>query len=110
VNAVAALDLPEDLPLPVAVGGAARGLALDDATVVRLYLHNIASNLVTNAVRFVPLGQAEGQRVLSDLHAEIDEIAVTATTLSLVDIRLSAFGADLHAMEHEVMDVRIFKT
>ena len=33
--------------------------------VAALYLHAFASNLVSGAVRFVPLGQTEGQRVLA---------------------------------------------
>lgn len=97
-------------PLPVALGQAAAGLGLPAAQVIGLYLHAFASNLVSAAVRFVPLGQNEGQRVLAGLHDQIERLADEAATLTLDDITTAAFAADLAAMRHETMDVRIFKT
>ena len=96
--------------LPVAVGEAAAPLGLPPAQVAALYLHAFASNLTSVAMRFVPLGQAVGQGVLSTLHPIIDSIAADAADLSLDDLGSSAFGADLSAMAHETMDVRIFRT
>lgn len=97
-------------PLPVVLGQAAGPLGLARAEVVGLYLHAFTSNLVSAAVRFVPLGQNEGQRVLAALHGLIAELAAEAAEASLEDISSAAFGADLAAMRHETMDVRIFKT
>ena len=73
-------------------------------------LHAFAANLVSAAVRFVPLGQTEGQRVLAGLHAGIQAIAAQAVSASLDDITTSALRADLAAMGHETMQVRIFRT
>ena len=61
-SALMGLDLPAR-PMPVAVGQAARSLGLAKAQVVALYLHAFTANLVSAAVRFVPLGQTEGQAV-----------------------------------------------
>jgi urease accessory protein len=97
-------------PLPVAVGAAAAGLGLPAAQVIALYLHGFASNLVSVAVRFVPLGQNDGQAALASLHPLIDALALEAAGLGVEDITTAAFGADLAAMRHETMDVRIFKT
>ena len=97
-------------PLPVAVGAAAAGLGLPVAQVIALYLHGFASNLVSVAVRFVPLGQNDGQAALASLHPLIDALAHEAAGLGVEDITTAAFGADLAAMRHETMDVRIFKT
>jgi urease accessory protein len=102
-----------DLParcLPVAVGEAAGVLGLAGAQVAALYLHAFASNLTSVAMRFMPLGQAEGQGVLAALHPLIDTLAEEAVTLTLDDLGASAFGSDLAAMAHETMDVRIFRT
>ena len=96
--------------LPVAVGQAAAPLGLPKAQVVALYLHAFAANLVSAAVRFVPLGQTEGQRVLAGLHAGIQAIAAQAVAASLDDITTSALRADQAAMGHETMQVRIFRT
>lgn len=95
---------------PVALGLAARPLELDPAQVVALYLHAFASNLVQAGVRFVPLGQTEGQAVLAGLHPLILRLAEAAAAATLDDIGSGAFGSDLAAMHHETMDVRIFRT
>lgn len=103
----------EDLPariLPVAVAEAARGLGLPVAQVIALFLHSFASNLVSAAIRLVPLGQVAGQRVLSGLHETIAAIAERAAGAELTDLSLSAFRAEMSAMQHETLDVRLFKT
>lgn len=97
-------------PLPVVVGQAARPLGLPGETVAALYLHAFASALVSAAVRFVPLGQTEGQAVLAALHPVILAVAARAAECELHDLGSAAFGADLAAMAHETLDVRIFRT
>lgn len=97
-------------PLPLAVGQAAVGLGLPKAQVIALYLQAFTANLVSAAVRFVPLGQTEGQGVLAGLHPLIQTLAAKAATASLEDITTSTLRADLAAMRHETMLTRIFRT
>lgn len=97
-------------PLPVAVGQAAAGLGLPKGQVIGLYLHAFAANLVSVGVRFVPLGQTEGQRVLAGLHPLIERLGISAATAPLDDITTSTLRADLAAMGHETMSTRIFRT
>lgn len=108
---VAALGVTvEAAPLPVALGQAARGLALPPEQVIALYLHSFAANLVSVAVRFVPLGQSDGQRILAALHPLILDLADRAAGASLTDLTTATFRADLAAMRHETMDIRIYRT
>ncbi len=100
----------DPLPFPVAVGVAARALTLESAQVAQLYLHAFTSNLVSAAVRFVPLGQSEGQAALAVLHGVIAEVAEEAARASTDDITSAVPRADLAAMRHETLEVRIFKT
>lgn len=111
-EAVNALTGKDDSPvaLPVAVGRAARTLTLPPERVAALYLHAFASNLVSAAVRFVPLGQTEGQRVLGRLHPLIERVAHEAAETPLEDIGTAVPGADLASMHHETQTVRIFRT
>lgn len=97
-------------PLPIAVGAASQSLKLPKTQIIALYLHAFASNLVSVAVRFVPLGQTEGQLVLAALHPLIGQIANDAARASLDDIGTAAFAADIAAMRHETLPVRIFRT
>ena len=96
--------------LPVAVGEAAAPLDLPAAQVAALYLHAFSSNLTSVAMRFMPLGQEAGQGVLASLHLVIDALSAQVTQLTLEDLGSSAMGADLSALAHETLDVRIFRT
>ena len=97
-------------PLPLAVAEAAAPLALPVADAVALYLHAFASNLVTIAVRAVPLGQSQGQAILTALHPAIIALAQRAATATPEDLASSAFAADLAAMAHETLQPRLFRT
>lgn len=96
--------------LPVAVGEAAAPLGLLAGQVAQLYLQGFAGNLCTLATRHVPLGQSEGQGVLARLLPEIEVLGSWAAVASLEDLGSSALAADLAAFQHEIMDVRIFRT
>jgi urease accessory protein len=109
VAALTGCGLPA-MPYPVALGAAARPLGLPVRQVVALYLHAFTSNLVQAGVRFVPLGQTEGQAVLAALHPVIERLAAEAEGAEPDRIGSGAFRSDLAAMRHETMDVRIFRT
>lgn len=109
VAALTGRDLPPRC-LPVAVGEAARGLDLPVAEVTGVYLHAFAANLVACATRFAPLGQTEGQGLIAALHPVIAEIADRAATAGVEEIGTAALAAEVAAMRHETMDVRIFRT
>jgi urease accessory protein len=99
-----------DLPLPVAVGLAARGLDLPRAVILAQYLQAWATNLATIAVRAVPLGQSDGQRIVQALQPLILATAARAAVATEDDLGSAAFGADLAGMLQETMDVRIYRT
>jgi urease accessory protein len=94
-------------PLPVALGLRARGLAVPPATLGTLYLQAFAAQIVSAAVRFLPLGQAEGQGATSALHPVILEVAARDDAAPPPQ---AAFAAELDAMAHETLQPRIFRT
>lgn len=98
------------LPLPVAVGLAARRLDLEVAEVVAHYLHAFAGNLISAATRFLPLGQGQAQAALAGLHGQIARLAEAAAVADPERLETCCLGADLAAMRHETLDVRIFRT
>ena len=102
-------DLP-DLVLPLAVGAAAalQGLPLD--LTARTYLHGFAANLVSAAVRLVPLGQTEGQGILLALKPLVQEVVNLALTQSIDDLGAASFAADIAAMRHETQYSRMFRS
>lgn len=108
-DALQGTDLPP-LPWPVALGRAAAGLDLPPALVIALALHAFAANLVTVAVRFVPLGQTEGQAILAGLTPAILALADEAATLPLSAIASSTLRSDIASALHETLDIRMFRT
>lgn len=99
-----------DHAYPVAVGRAAalRRLPLD--LTLRFYLHAFAANLVSAAVRRVPLGQSDGQRVLAALQPGIEALARDSLNRGFDDLHGSTFMADIAAMRQETLHARVFRT
>ena len=95
---------------PIAVGVAAARRKLDLEITAALYLHAFASNLVSAAVRAIPLGQTDGQRVLSALLPLCEEIAQTTREGDLDNLGSTAFLSDIAAMRHETLQPRIFRS
>ena len=97
-------------PLPVAVGYASKIENIDLKKLSPLYLHAFVANLISVAVRFIPLGQTEGQNVLLCLFNMIEDIANKTIDLELKDLCSSCFLNDIDIMKHETMNTRIFRS
>lgn len=99
-----------DVAYPVAVGAiaAAHSIAEDRATLG--FLHTFAANLVSAAVRIIPLGQQAGLRILAALEPVLVAVAEESRSLTLEDIGSGAIRADLAAMHHETQYTRLFRT
>ncbi|MBB3995639.1 urease accessory protein [Sulfitobacter undariae] len=95
---------------PVAVGYAATRAQFDVDLTATMYLHAFASNLVSAAVRAVPLGQTEGQRVLAALIPVCEQIVQRTVGTTLDDLSSTAFLSDIAAMQHETLQPRIFRS
>lgn len=108
-QAVWRAELPP-LTFPVAVGYAARALDLPVQLTATLYLQAFISNLVSCAVRLVPLGQTEGQSVLHHLSPLCAEVSARAGEEGLDGLMSAAFASDIAAMRHETLNHRIFRT
>ncbi len=109
VDAISGTKLGK-LTYPVAVGYAAKtlGIPLDDTA--RVYLHAFAANLISAAVRLVPLGQTEGQRLLSQLADTIEDTARRAVEDDITTLSSHCFAADIAAMQHETQYSKVFRT
>lgn len=103
------IEIPA-LTHPVACGHAAGLLGLPLETTVAMYLQAFASNLVSCAVRLVPLGQTEGQAVLRRLTALCQVVAADTRAQGSDALMSSAFASDIAAMRHETLQHRIFRT
>ena len=104
-------ELPARVALPVAVGALAGRHGIAEDASVAAYLQAFTTNLISAAVRLVPLGQTTGLRVLAALEATILRVAEASRTRdTLDDLGGCAFRADLAAMLHETQYTRLFRS
>ena len=101
-------DGPVAYPVAAGVAAAGHGIALDDA--VLGYLHAFAANLVSAAVRLVPLGQTDGQKITARLEPVVAQTARRALASGLEDISNAALMVDLSSMHHETQHTRLFRS
>lgn len=99
-----------DVPYAVAVGAlaGAHGIAEEDATLGALQA--FAANLISAAVRLIPLGQSAGLAVLAGLAPVIVATAEDSRGAGLDDLGGACFRADLTAMRHETQYTRLFRS
>ena len=95
---------------PVAVGRAAAASGVPLEETVLLYLHAMASNLVSACIRLVPLGQTDGQRILAALMPLCHAVRDEALSASIEDVGGCAILSDIASMRHETQNVRLFRT
>jgi urease accessory protein len=102
--------LPDRIAYPIAVGAVAGHHGIDEDTTAAAYVQAFAANLISAAVRLVPLGQTTGLRVLAALELAILEVAAATRTATLEDLGGCTFRSDLAAMRHETQYTRLFRS
>lgn len=97
-------------PYPVAVGLICSAHDIEPEAALTAYLHAFVSNLVSAAIRTIPLGQNEGQSVISALEPLILKLSQDALSWDLEDLGGSSFLADIASMTHETQYSRLFRS
>jgi urease accessory protein len=95
---------------PVAVGVASQGHRIAFDAALQAYLHGLAANLVSAALRLVPLGQSDGLAVTAALEPEILAMAKATIEFGLDDLGSSALAVEIAAMKHETQYTRLFRS
>jgi len=97
-------------PYPVAAGAAASISGLPLKPVLTAYLQAFASNLVSAAIRTVPLGQTQGQISIAALLPVCTGVGEEALEAGLDDLGTASFLADIASMNHETQYTRLFRS
>lgn len=96
--------------LPVAVGVAAAGHGIALGATLEAHLLALATNLVSSAVRLVPLGQSDGVLAVAHLTAVVRTTARRAGLASIDDVGGCALRSDVASMLHETQTTRLFRS
>lgn len=102
--------MPPPLPYALAIGRATRALDLPTPEVLALFLQSWATQLVQVGVRFIPLAASDGQRVLAQLAPVLVRLGQHYADQPLSALSGATLGADIAAMRHETLDVRIYRS
>ena len=70
----------------------------------------LLSNLVSAAIRLVPLGQNQGQRLLAGIEPAIRTARDHAADLPLSRLTTNCLMADICSMQHETQHTRLFRS
>lgn len=97
-------------PLPVVIGAALRAGGIGEQDCCLGAAHAAVANLVSAAVRLIPLGQTDGLRCLAALEPVLLETTRRSATAPLDAIGGCCFLSDITAMWHETQATRLFRT
>ncbi len=101
---------PRAVPFPVAVGAAAGDHNIALTSALHAYVHAFAANLVSAAVRLVPLGHTDGQRALMRLESSVAGAVAQGAPGDLSLLSNTAILADMASMQHETQYTRLFRS
>jgi urease accessory protein len=96
------------LPVAVALAAAAHGIAIEAA--LEGYLHAFTANLISAAVRSVPLGQTDGQIALASLEGVVQKAVEAALVSDLDEVGTATPLLDWCSMRHETQYTRLFRS
>lgn len=83
-------------------------LQIPKETTVLSYLYTSVQALVQNAVRAIPLGQTDGQRLLVSMQPHLLKAVQKIDTLTEEELGAAVPGLEIAQMQHEQLSVRLF--
>lgn len=72
------------------------------------YMYSTVINLVKNAVRAIPIGQAAGQQIITNFQSKLLKAVEAINGMGENDFGTIAPVIELAQMQHEYVTVRIF--
>jgi urease accessory protein len=107
------LEEPERAPAlayPLAVGAVAAAHRVPVAPTLGAFLQSVVANLVSAAVRLVPLGQTAGQRAIAALEPAVRTAAERARHASIEELGTASLVLDWCSLAHETQYTRLFRS
>jgi urease accessory protein len=96
--------------LAVVLGARAAGQRVPYGLALPAFLQSYVANLVTAAVRLIPLGQTDGQLAIAELEDAALAASIRAEEATIDDLGSAAFMVDLASASHETQYTRLFRS
>jgi urease accessory protein len=94
----------------VAFGAAAGRAGIDPALAAAAFLHSTCAVLVGAALRLLPIGQVDGQRLLAALRPIVAGLAARAAASDLDDLWSFTPALEIAGIHHADLDARLFRS
>jgi urease accessory protein len=91
-------------------GCVVQGLGCNMESTLLAYLHTVLTGLVAAALRLVPLGQSDGQRLLHELAPLGLDLIAQHGELQPEDAWSATPGLDIRSMQHERLYSRLYRS
>ncbi|MDW8124612.1 MAG: urease accessory UreF family protein [Geminicoccaceae bacterium] len=101
---------PPALVFPLAVAAATAAHGVPRRAALLALVHASTSNLVSAAMRLVPLGQSTGQRVLAALEGAVLDAVARAERARLEELGTGSLVLDWCSLRHETQYTRLFRS
>jgi urease accessory protein len=96
--------------LAVVLGASAAGQNVPYRLALPAFLQSYIANLVTAAVRLIPLGQTDGQLAVAELEEPVLAASAQAEHTTIRDLGSAGFMVDLASASHETQYTRLFRS
>ena len=100
----------EEVSFPAAFAHAASSWGIEPQDALTAYLWSWIENQVMAAIKTVPLGQTDGQKMLLSLGKRIEEIVGQASAMADDDLGNLAPGLAVLSSQHETQYSRLFRS
>lgn len=97
-----------ELSYPVIYGVVARIMGIDLQAAMEGYVFNAANGLVQSAVKLIPLGNTEAQRILYQASESLMHVVELSLEVPVEDVSNFCPGLDIASIEHETLPVRLY--
>ena len=102
--------LPGPPTLAIALAIACKAHGIDTEASLHLHLQAWLANLISAAVRLVPIGQTDAQLAQAELEDVVIKVAAMAMKASIEDLGSAAMMVDWTSMQHETQHTRLFRS
>jgi len=96
--------------LAVVLGVRAARQGIPAGLALPAFLQSYVANLVTAAVRLIPLGQTDGQLAIAELEEPVMAASAQVEVSTIDDLGSAAFMVDLASAAHETQYTRLFRS
>ena len=102
--------LADCITYPSVVGVAGGIFEVEKKLLLHSYLHAFTSNILSAALRIMPIGQTEIQKIIFQMKGNVEEMTNKSLGLSLSDLGSSVFISDWASSKHQNQYTRLFRS